>query len=65
MSYWHCSHIMLLYFSLPLVAVAYLDGTLAVYDLSTQTLRHRCQHEVSRKNYSDRYQYLNSQHLIA
>ncbi|XP_012674359.1 angio-associated migratory cell protein [Clupea harengus] len=30
---------------LPLVAVAYLDGTLAVYDLSTQTLRHRCQHE--------------------
>ncbi|XP_067116599.1 angio-associated migratory cell protein isoform X2 [Osmerus mordax] len=30
---------------LPLVAVAYLDGTLAVYDLSTQTLRHKCQHE--------------------
>uniref|UniRef100_A0A7N6BWF5 Angio-associated migratory cell protein n=1 Tax=Anabas testudineus TaxID=64144 RepID=A0A7N6BWF5_ANATE len=31
--------------SLPLVAVAYLDGTLAIYDLSTQVLRHRCQHE--------------------
>lgn len=30
---------------LPLVAVAYLDGTLAIYDLSTQVLRHRCQHE--------------------
>lgn len=33
--------------SLPLIAVAYLDGTLAIYDLSTQVLRHRCQHEVS------------------
>uniref|UniRef100_W5L1T5 Angio-associated migratory cell protein n=1 Tax=Astyanax mexicanus TaxID=7994 RepID=W5L1T5_ASTMX len=31
---------------LPLVAVAYLDGTLAVYDLGTQSLRHRCKHEV-------------------
>uniref|UniRef100_A0AAQ5YTT6 Angio-associated migratory cell protein n=1 Tax=Amphiprion ocellaris TaxID=80972 RepID=A0AAQ5YTT6_AMPOC len=31
--------------SLPLIAVAYLDGTLAIYDLSTQVLRHRCQHE--------------------
>uniref|UniRef100_A0A7N8XP32 Angio-associated migratory cell protein n=1 Tax=Mastacembelus armatus TaxID=205130 RepID=A0A7N8XP32_9TELE len=30
---------------LPLIAVAYLDGTLAIYDLSTQVLRHRCQHE--------------------
>ncbi|XP_076017993.1 angio-associated migratory cell protein [Genypterus blacodes] len=30
---------------LPLIAVAYLDGTLGVYDLSTQTLRHKCQHE--------------------
>ncbi|XP_008323192.1 angio-associated migratory cell protein [Cynoglossus semilaevis] len=30
---------------LPLIAVAYLDGTLAIYDLSTQALRHRCQHE--------------------
>ncbi|KAM4602273.1 angio-associated migratory cell protein [Polymixia lowei] len=30
---------------LPLIAVAYLDGTLAIYDLSTQTLRHKCQHE--------------------
>uniref|UniRef100_A0A8C5EIR5 Angio-associated migratory cell protein n=1 Tax=Gouania willdenowi TaxID=441366 RepID=A0A8C5EIR5_GOUWI len=30
---------------LPLVAVAYLDGTLAIYDLPTQALRHRCQHE--------------------
>ncbi|KAL4660196.1 angio-associated migratory cell protein-like [Arapaima gigas] len=30
---------------LPLIAVAYLDGTLAIYDLSTQNLRHRCQHE--------------------
>ncbi|XP_036396826.1 angio-associated migratory cell protein [Megalops cyprinoides] len=30
---------------LPLVAVAYLDGTLAIYDLSTQSLRHRCQHK--------------------
>ncbi|MBN3321465.1 AAMP protein, partial [Atractosteus spatula] len=29
----------------PLVAVAYLDGTLAIYDLPTQSLRHRCQHE--------------------
>ncbi|KAJ0009354.1 hypothetical protein NQD34_001056 [Periophthalmus magnuspinnatus] len=30
---------------LPLIAVAYLDGTLAIYDLSTQVLRHRCQDE--------------------
>ncbi|CAL1583300.1 unnamed protein product [Knipowitschia caucasica] len=30
---------------LPLVAVAYLDGTLAIFDLSTQVLRHRCQDE--------------------
>ncbi|XP_053707440.1 angio-associated migratory cell protein isoform X2 [Synchiropus splendidus] len=30
---------------LPLVAVAYLDGTLAVFDLTTQALRHRCHHE--------------------
>ncbi|NP_001088640.1 angio associated migratory cell protein L homeolog [Xenopus laevis] len=30
---------------LPLVAVGYLDGTLAIYDLSSQSLRHRCQHE--------------------
>ncbi|XP_059183954.1 angio-associated migratory cell protein [Centropristis striata] len=30
---------------LPLVAVAYLDGTLAIYDLATQAERHRCQHE--------------------
>lgn len=35
--------------SLPLIAVAYLDGTLAIYDISTQGLRHRCQHEVGRK----------------
>lgn len=38
-----------MFVSLPLVAVAYLDGTLAVYDLSTQVLRHRCQHEVRRR----------------
>lgn len=31
---------------LPMVAVAYLDGTLAIYDLGTQSLRHRCKHEV-------------------
>ncbi|XP_038154877.1 angio-associated migratory cell protein [Cyprinodon tularosa] len=30
---------------LPLVAVAYLDGTLAIYDLSSHVLRHRFQHE--------------------
>ncbi|XP_037552613.1 angio-associated migratory cell protein [Nematolebias whitei] len=30
---------------LPLVAVAYLDGTLSIYDLSAQVQRHRCQHE--------------------
>lgn len=30
---------------LPLVAVAYLDGTLAIYDLATQVLRNRCQHQ--------------------
>ncbi|KAM6945395.1 angio-associated migratory cell protein [Aplochiton taeniatus] len=30
---------------LPLAAVAYLDGTLAIYDLSSQTLRHKCQHQ--------------------
>ncbi|XP_038600216.1 angio-associated migratory cell protein [Tachyglossus aculeatus] len=30
---------------LPLAAVGYLDGTLAIYDLPTQSLRHRCQHE--------------------
>ncbi|XP_061571499.1 angio-associated migratory cell protein [Cololabis saira] len=29
---------------LPLIAVAYLDGTLAIYDLSTQALRHKCHH---------------------
>lgn len=31
---------------MPLAAVGYLDGTLAIYDLSTQSLRHKCQHEV-------------------
>lgn len=31
---------------LPLVAVAYLEGTLAVYDMSTQVLRHSFRHEV-------------------
>ncbi|NP_998103.1 angio-associated migratory cell protein [Danio rerio] len=31
---------------LPLAAVAYLDGTLAIYDLNTHTLRHQCKHEV-------------------
>ncbi|XP_034533443.1 angio-associated migratory cell protein [Notolabrus celidotus] len=30
---------------LPLLAVAFLDGTLAIYDLSSQVLRNRCQHE--------------------
>ncbi|XP_065808279.1 angio-associated migratory cell protein [Labrus bergylta] len=30
---------------LPLIALAYLDGTLAIFDLSTQVLRHRCHHE--------------------
>ncbi|KAG9349437.1 hypothetical protein JZ751_027880 [Albula glossodonta] len=30
---------------LPLIAVAYLDGTLAIYDMSTQHLRHSCQHK--------------------
>lgn len=30
---------------LPLIAVAYLDGTLAIYDIPSQTLRHRCQHQ--------------------
>ncbi|GLD63373.1 angio-associated migratory cell protein [Lates japonicus] len=30
---------------LPLIAVSYLDGTLAIYDVSSQVLRHRCQHE--------------------
>ncbi|XP_015265513.1 PREDICTED: angio-associated migratory cell protein [Gekko japonicus] len=30
---------------MPLAAVGYLDGTLAIYDLTTQTLRHKCQHE--------------------
>ncbi|XP_077468427.1 angio-associated migratory cell protein [Stigmatopora argus] len=30
---------------LPLLAVAYLDGILAIYDIPTQVLRHRCQHE--------------------
>ncbi|KTG34355.1 hypothetical protein cypCar_00043090 [Cyprinus carpio] len=33
-------------FRLPLVAVAYLDGTLAIYDMNSQSLRHRCKHEV-------------------
>ncbi|KAK3557257.1 hypothetical protein QTP70_026079 [Hemibagrus guttatus] len=32
---------------LPLIAVAYLDGTLAIYDLTTQSLRHRCKHEMT------------------
>ncbi|XP_039612357.1 angio-associated migratory cell protein [Polypterus senegalus] len=31
--------------TLPLIAVAYLDGTLAIFDLPTQTLRNKCQHE--------------------
>ncbi|XP_061523398.1 angio-associated migratory cell protein isoform X1 [Phycodurus eques] len=31
--------------TLPLAAVAYLDGTLAIYDLSTRVLRHSCRHE--------------------
>ncbi|XP_077587516.1 angio-associated migratory cell protein [Stigmatopora nigra] len=30
---------------LPLLAVAYLDGILAIYDIPTQGLRHRCHHE--------------------
>ncbi|KAM3852345.1 angio-associated migratory cell protein isoform 2-T2 [Vipera latastei] len=30
---------------MPLAALGYLDGTLAIYDLATQTLRHKCQHE--------------------
>ncbi|XP_061745140.1 angio-associated migratory cell protein [Nerophis ophidion] len=30
---------------LPLVAVAYLDGTMGIYDLPTQVLRHSCHHE--------------------
>nr|XP_061802923.1 angio-associated migratory cell protein-like [Nerophis lumbriciformis] len=30
---------------LPLFAVGYLDGTLAIYDISTQVLRHSCRHE--------------------
>ncbi|XP_024150309.1 angio-associated migratory cell protein [Oryzias melastigma] len=30
---------------LPLIAVAFLDGTLAVFDLSTQALRHKCLHQ--------------------
>ncbi|MBN3308412.1 angio-associated migratory cell protein [Amia ocellicauda] len=30
---------------MPLAAVAYLDGTLAIYDLPTQSLRNKCQHE--------------------
>ncbi|KAF7487225.1 Hypothetical predicted protein [Marmota monax] len=33
--------------AMPLAAVAYLDGTLAIYDLSTQTLRHQGQHQSS------------------
>lgn len=32
---------------LPLIAVAYLEGTLAVYDLSTHVLRHSFRHEVT------------------
>lgn len=30
---------------LPLIAVGFLDGSLAIYDLATQGLRHSCQHE--------------------
>ncbi|CAN9498194.1 unnamed protein product [Ophioblennius macclurei] len=30
---------------LPLIAVGFLDGTLAIYDLATQALRHSCQHK--------------------
>ncbi|ETE68195.1 Angio-associated migratory cell protein, partial [Ophiophagus hannah] len=30
---------------MPLAAIGYLDGTLAIYDLAMQTLRHKCQHE--------------------
>ncbi|XP_067426215.1 angio-associated migratory cell protein isoform X1 [Emydura macquarii macquarii] len=30
---------------MPLAAVGYLDGTLAIYDIPTQSLRQRCQHE--------------------
>uniref|UniRef100_A0A4W5NG42 Angio-associated migratory cell protein n=1 Tax=Hucho hucho TaxID=62062 RepID=A0A4W5NG42_9TELE len=30
---------------LPLIAVAYLSGTLGIYDLSSQVLRHKCQHQ--------------------
>lgn len=37
---------------MPLAAVGYLDGTLAIYDLSTQSLRHKCQHEVLPCTYS-------------
>ncbi|XP_064419954.1 angio-associated migratory cell protein [Latimeria chalumnae] len=30
---------------LPLAAVGYLDGTMDIYDVPTQSLRHKCQHE--------------------
>lgn len=30
---------------LPLIAIGHLNGMLAIYDISTQTLRHHCQHE--------------------
>ncbi|XP_023804989.1 angio-associated migratory cell protein [Oryzias latipes] len=30
---------------LPLIAVAFLDGTLAIFDLSTHVLRHKCLHQ--------------------
>lgn len=41
-----CRFVALVISSLPLVAVAYLDGTLAIYDLATQVLRNTCAHEV-------------------
>lgn len=46
-----CSSFLIVFIShrLPLIAVAYLEGTLAIYDLSTQVLRHKCQHEVNKR----------------
>lgn len=32
--------------------MAYLEGTLAIYDLSTQVLRHSCPHEVTHRRNS-------------
>lgn len=52
------------YVRLPLIAVAFLDGTLAIYDLTTQNLRHRCKHEVTTNKFVCFYHSLHCKQIV-